>query len=494
MLLAGLDIGTTGCKVAVYSDTGEYLGKTYRDYPVTRGISAHEVDAGSIWDAVCQAIFDAARKFPGIGGIGVTSFGETFVLLDGNDQPLLPSILYTDPRGEAEARELEAALGRETIIRETGVEPAAMYSLPKMMWVRKMRPDIWAQVRHICQMEDYIVYILTGKAQIDYSLAARTMAFDIHKLSWSETLLEAAGVDMSLLSEPVPTGTVAGHVKPNIAVDLGLDPNTVIVSISHDQVAAAVGSGVFDETCSVDGAGTVECITPVFETYDPMAMAAGKYAVIPYVTPGKYVTYAFSFTGGALADWFVRNLAGYAKTKADSEGTDIHAVLETGYSGGPTGLLVLPHFSGAATPYMDSGSRGAVIGLTLASTASDIYLACMEGVVYEMRLNMERLRDAGVEICALRAAGGGARSEVWMQMKADILGIPVTALRSEEAGAAGSAMLVGLACGVFPDLESAAKRLVRPVKTFFPREEFRAAYDEIYGRYRHLYDSLRPLF
>ena len=107
---------------------------------------------------------------------------------------------------------------------------------------------------------------------------------------------------------------------------------------------------------------------------------------------------------------------------------------------------------------------------------------------------MERLRDAGVEVHALRATGGGARSEVWMQMKADILGIPVTALISEEAGAAGSAMLVGLACGVFPDLESAAKRLVRPVKTFFPREEFRAAYDEIYGRYRHLYDSLRPLF
>ena len=294
MLLAGLDIGSTGCKVAVYRDNGEFLGKTYRDYPVQRVTSGHEVDAAAIWLGVKEAIREASRTWPGISGIGVTSFGETFVLLDGEDKPLLPAMLYTDPRGNEECAELTKLLGEEQIILTTGVKPAAMYSLPKLMWVKKNRPDVWARTARVCQMEDYIVYLLTGKAQIDYSLATRTMAFDIHRLAWSQELLDAAGVGAEMLSVPVPAGTSAGTVKPELLAELGLSEDTIIVSVSHDQVAAAIGSGVFEESCGVDGAGTVECITPVFRNYDPMEMASGGYAIVPYAVPGKYVCYAFS--------------------------------------------------------------------------------------------------------------------------------------------------------------------------------------------------------
>lgn len=493
MLLAGLDIGTTGCKIAVYSANGEYLGKVYQDYPVQRTTSEHEVDAKAISDAVMSVIKKAAARYPEIGGIGVTSFGETFVLLDEMDEPLLPAMLYTDPRGGTECDRIAELVGTQNIIRQTGVSPAPMYSLPKLLWVKENRPEIWCRVKRICLMEDYIVYLLSGTAQIDYSLATRTMAFDIHRLRWAEEILDATGVDKGLLSTPVPTGTSAGSIRRQLAAELGLNERTQIVSISHDQVAAAVGSGVFDETCAVDGAGTVECITPVFENYDPLEMASSGYAIVPYITPGKYVCYAFSFTGGALVDWYTKTLAGYAKQEAEKTRQDIHTILESGYADTPTGLLVLPHFAGAATPYMDPGSKGAIIGLSVENTQQDIYLGCMEGVVYEMRLNMDRLKEAGVAVNALRATGGGARSKLWMQMKADILNIPVTTLRSEEAGAAGSAMLVGVAVGVFANLEEAAKVMVVPMDTYYPRQNVHKRYESTYRRYTKVYNAVRPL-
>ena len=493
MLLAGLDIGSTGCKVAVYSETGEFLGRTYRDYPIMRQNSEHEVDAGVIWQAVKETIAEAAGKFPGIAGLGVTSFGETFVLLDENDEPLLPAMLYTDPRGVDECAGLSGKLGDEKIIGIAGVAPASMYSLPKLMWVRKNRPDVWAKVKRVCLFEDFVVLKLTGNAQTDYSMAARTMALDIHKLEWSKELFDAAGVDVSLMSRPVPTGTPAGCIKPELCAELGLGENVLVVNVSHDQVAAAIGSGVFDENCTVEGAGTVECVTPVFDEFDAMKMAESCFSVVPYVIPGKYVCYAFQFTGGALVDWYVSNLAGYAADKAKRGNTDVHAVLEKGWQDRPTGILVLPHFAGAATPYMDPGSRGAIIGLSVETTEEQLYAACMEGVCYEMRLNIDRLKAAGVEIKALRATGGGAKSRAWMQMKADMLNIPITALHSEEAGATGSAMLVGVACGVFSDLDHAAKVMIKPTATCYPRPEVHAAYGPYYEKYLKLYDAVRPL-
>lgn len=493
MLLAGLDIGSTGCKIVVYSEDGTYKGKVYQAYPVRRLASEHEVDAADIWRAVQEVIREAALRYPGICGIGIASFGETFVLLDQDNQPLLPAMLYTDPRGQDECVKLANDFSEQAILDITGTTPSPTYSLPKLMWVKDHRPDIWARTKRICLMEDYIVYLLTGTAQIDYSLAARTMAFDIHDLCWSCKLLDAAGINETLFSCPVPTGTSAGCIHKELCASLGLAEDAIVVSVSHDQVAAAIGSGVFDETCAVDGAGTVECITPVFEECDAAKMAAGNYAIIPYAVPGKYVCYAFSFTGGALVDWYIKTLAGYAQTMAEKMSCDVHAVLEQNFSGGPTGLLVLPHFAGAATPYMDQGSKGAIVGLTVENTQQDIYLACLEGVCYEMRLNLERLQDAGINVQVLRATGGGAKSEIWMQMKADILNIPVTALRSEEAGAAGSAMLVGIAKGVFRDLEHAAQVMVVPAQTYYPRQEAHRAYNVIYQRYTQLYSAVRSL-
>lgn len=498
MKIAGLDIGTTGCKFTVFDEMGKYLGKAYRDYPVKRTVGGHEIDISAVMEGVYAVIREMAEQFPDIGGIGVTSFGETFVLTDEAGIPLHPAMLYTDPRGAEECGELVEKLGAREIAGITGLRPHEMYSISKMMWLKKHHPEIYQEAKHAFLMEDYVVFHLTGVSQVDYSLATRTMAFDIHTLTWSSLIFETAGIDSQLMSKPVPTGSMAGCISREAAFKTGLSDQTRVVSVSHDQVAAAVGAGAFDGNVAVDGAGTVECLTPIFDQIpDIDVMYEGFFSVVPYVFPGKYVAYAFSYTGGALIQWCVDTLAKREKELAGEKGISVNAYLEEQYlsvrGDKPSGLLVLPHFAGAATPYMDTGSKGAILGLTAESTVADIYRGCMEGVVYEMFVNNHALQPSGVSYRKLNATGGGAHSSVWMQMKADVLNLPITSLKTVEAGTVGSAMLTGVATGVFESLQEAAGYMVEETVTYNPRPEMHEKYMEVIRKYEQVYGAVRPL-
>lgn len=468
-LIAGLDVGTTGCKVTVFTAEGENLGREYRDYPVRRAVDAQEVDAVALGESVLDCVKAAQARFGRIEALGVTSFGEAFVLADESGKPLCPIILCTDPRGAEECRELCDKLGEKKISSIIGVKPHSMYSLPKLLWIRQHEPEIFAKARSVMLIEDYAIYLLTGQRKTDYSCATRTMAFDIRSLDWADEILAAADVPKSMFSEPVVPGSVVGVTADGMRV----------IAAAHDQVAAAVGAGVFEPGMAADGAGTVECVTPVYEHIpEDEAFVANNYNVVPYF--GRYVAYAYSYTGGALVDW---------ATKLLGKG---HLELQQGEYR-PTGLLVLPHFAGAATPYMDSGSRGAAVGLTLATTPQDLYFACLEGVAYEMRLNRDRLAKSGVRYNRLVATGGGAKSKIWTQIKADVLGVPVVSLETDDAGTVGCAMLAGVAIGVFRDLPEARKAMVREIGSYEPDTKRRFEYDLIYKRYERMYNAVRPL-
>lgn len=495
MKIGGLDIGTTGCKLTLFDEMGRQLCRAYRDYPVKRSLGGHEIDAAALTDAALEVIREVAAAHPDIDGIGVTSFGESFVLTDGQGRPLHPAMLYTDPRGAKECRKLSDALGEEKICRITGLRPHEMYSISKLAWIRENHPEIYRAAAHAFLIEDLVVFTLTGNAQIDYSLASRTMAFDVNKLEWSGEIFDAAGVDASLMSAAVPSGTSAGHIRGDLARQLGISRDCRIVSVSHDQISAAVGAGAFEAGVAVDGAGTVECLTPIYDHMpDPAVMADGYFSIVPYVVPGKYAAYAFSYTGGALLQWCVEKLAAAEKAEASAEGISVNEYLERAYkSKAPSGLLVLPHFAGAATPYMDTGSKGAIVGLDMETDLPALYRGCMEGVAYEMRLNYEALKKTGAVFERINATGGGARSAVWMQMKADILGLPVTALAVSDAGTVGSAMMTGVAAGAFADLKSAAAVMIREEKTYVPDPAMTESYDAVYQRYKGLYTAVRPL-
>ncbi len=495
MKIAGLDIGTTGCKLTVFDEQGQDLGKAYRDYPVRRQVSGHEIDISMVMDSVYAVIGEMVTQYPDIGGIGITSFGETFVMTDAQGTTLHTAMLYTDPRGAEECTALVEKLGAESIARISGLAPHEMYSVCKIMWLKRHQPEVYQQAKHIFLIGDYVAWHLTGVAQIDYSLATRSMAFDIGKLDWSKEILNAAGIDISLLSKPVPTGSVAGCVTKAAAEKTGLNPACQIVTVSHDQVAAAVGAGAFDGETAVDGAGTVECLTPIYDSLpDISVMSKGYFSVVPYVIPGKYVAYAFSYTGGALIQWCVNTFAKTEAEEAKLQGISVNTLLEQRYEKQePTGLLVLPHFAGAATPYMDTGSKGAILGLTAGTTLPEIYRACMEGVAYEMRLNYDALAASGIRFTRLHATGGGAKSKVWMQMKADILNLPILSLKTTDAGTVGSAMLTGVAVGEFRDLAEAAAVMVQQRETYLPDPKRHEQYMRIYERYRKVYQAVRPL-
>ncbi len=504
MRIAGLDIGTTGCKCTVFDQNGKELGRAYRDYPARRGVGGHEIDVTALLDGVYAVIRDMAKEYDDIAGIGVTSFGETFVMTDEDGEPLAPAMLYTDPRGAGECRELTDMLGARHIADITGVTPHEMYGLPKMLWRKRHDPEIFDKTRHIFQMEDLVVFALTGNAVIDYSLATRSMAFDIETLTWSREFFDSAGIDVSLMSKPVPTGSDAGLIKESAARATGLPRDCHVVAMCQDQVAAAIGSGAFSPDVAVDGAGTVQCLTPVFDKKpDVRKMMKGKYSIVPYVIPGDYVTYAFSYTGGALIQWVTGELAKQEAALAKERGISVNELLEQMYAEkrredgldleGPSGMLVLPHFAGAATPYMDTESKGVIVGLTTDTSVAEIYRACMEGVTYEMYLNYKNVTEAGADIKKLHATGGGARSMAWMQMKADMLGIPIAALQTVDAGTVGCAMMTGIALGAFADLKDASSHMIAIKKTYEPRAGYHEKYMEVFNRFEKLYGAVRPI-
>lgn len=492
MTFGGIDIGTTGCKITVYEENGTIRFASSVSYPFARSAGNSSFDAGMIMDAVLQVLSQAVNEVPQLNAIGVCSFGEAFVLLDQEDRILYPTLLNTDPRGIQEVQDFVDCCGEVAICQITGAKAHSMFSAAKILWIKKHEPDIWKQVDKLLLMEDYVVYKLTGIRQIDFALASRTQLFDIHALSWSSELLDKLHISPKIFSKPVPPGTNAGKIRKNLVEQIGCSDQLQVVTCCHDQIAAAIGSGVLRPGCAVDGAGTHECITPVFSQLKKKEMMyESNLAIVPFVDH-QYVTYAFLFTGCALTEWFIDTLAGHMVCKAEKEGISVFQMLEREMKEGPTGILVLPHFNGAATPYMDEGSKGAFVGMTVGTSEADLYQAVMEGIAYEMRVNMERAREAGLDVQELHATGGGANSEKWMQIKADVLNVPIKTLRDNQAGVVGAIILIGKAMGVYQSLEDGINKLVKIDRIYMPNPENHLKYNRIYEKYQRLYTSIRP--
>ena len=482
MMVAGLDVGTTGCKLVLFDENAAQVATFYNEYPAHHAKGLHEIDFNDVANGVLTVLEKATAEYR-ITALGVTSFGESFVMLDEKDRPLAPAMLYTDPRGEEECRELTEKVGREHLTLTCGVRPHSMYSLPKIMWCKRHRLELFAACKRILLGEDFVVYLLSGAAQINYALAARTGAFDIEKKCWMQEAFDAAEIDPALLSRPVAPGTVAGTLRPELKARFGLTEDVTVVTGFHDQVAGMVGAGVFSNEQAMDGTGTVECIPVVLEhkPVDP-AFYEGGYSVVPYVD-GKYACYAFSFTGGASVKWY--------RDTFFREVSDFYADMDAHSPEEPTGIFVLPHFSGAATPYMDSGAKAAFVGLGSEHDKYDLYKALMEGTSYEMLLNFNTLGRQLPLPRELRATGGGAKSDVWLQIKADVLGTAITALSCDEVGAAATAALTGCAVGFYRDLKETVFKMVTERKTFYPDAAQHAVYSALYEKYKGLYQAVK---
>ncbi|MBQ9544089.1 MAG: carbohydrate kinase [Clostridia bacterium] len=495
MIIAGLDVGTTGCKTALYEETGSgfvFLDGLYKEYDVVRENGRHEIDFGVVREGVFGLLREAFKKYP-VDALGVTGFGEAFVMLDEEDRILAPSMLYTDPRGEKELEMLCGAVGAERLTRLTGTKPHTMYSIAKMAWMKNNKPELFGRCRRILLSEDFIVYSLTGIARIDYTLAARTAAFDIEKKKWIWEVFDAAGIPEKLMSKPAPTGSAAGVLSEKAKALIGTERDTLVVCGAHDQAAAMIGSGVFLPGQAMDGTGTVECMPVVLKNRpEDISFYDGGYSVVPYMN-GLYACYALSFTGGATLKWFRDNFAELECKKAREENKNVYAELDKAVGDDPTGILVLPHFAGAATPYMDSSAKAAFVGVTLETTKLDLYKALMEGTSYEMLVNFNTLKALTGRITRIMATGGGASSDVWLQIKADVLDSEITALSCREAGAAGTAALAGAALGMSVSVGDAVRMMAPERKVFSPDKNKVKIYSSLYKKYEKLYNAVKGL-
>ncbi|MGC6589184.1 FGGY-family carbohydrate kinase [Paenibacillus sp. Dod16] len=494
MAIAGIDIGTTGCKCTVYDQKGQLLSEVYKEY-CSAPSNKHLLDASLIWQYTKSVLQEAAKQANELlDAIGVTSFGEAAIWLDQQMVPMAPSMLYAAPYGKEQCDRLIRHFGRQYLNQSTGLAPTPMYSLPKLMYFAEHNPELVKEARAICLFADFIVYMLSGVRQIDYSLASRTMALDINSLEWNHEILTFAGIEPNLFPVPVPIGSIAGKILSSLAEELGIHPEAMIVSGCHDQIAAAIGTGAYQPGMAVDGTGTVECITPVLgQEIVKESLYKGGYAIVPFLN-SRYVTYAYSLTGGALLKWYRDNLAYCEANEARKQGDNPYEVFNSEVDASkPSGLLVLPHFSGAGTPYTDPESRGAIFGLTTETTSREIYQALMEGVTFEMALNLERLSEAGIEIHTLLATGGGALSHIWLQMKADILNRPIVSLGAAQSGTLGCIMLAGVACGIYSSLEDAESVYVKVRHTYTPDSGKHEHYNKWYNKYKKCYEAVKSV-
>ena len=370
MHLLGIDVGTSGCKASVIASNGQVVGKAYREYFLEKPRPGwEELDPERIWKAVQEVVrgsLAAVEKKEPVGAISISSFGETVVPVDRDGRPLYRGILYIDPRGQEEAQELKELLGEDKVNRITGASIHSMYSLPKIMWFRRHEPELYEKTWKFLLFADYILFRLGAEPHTDYTLAARTLAFDIVQKQWSKDILDTAGIPVEKFGRPVQSGTVVGQLSPKWKEFFGMEGDALLVAGGHDQPCAALGAGAIHPGLAIDGLGTTECVTPTFSRpVFGQQMTGNGFACVPHTVAGRYVTYAFTFTSGSVLKWYRDIIRPAYKQEAAELGVNVYDLIIDCATPGPSGLLLLPHFAGAATPYMDNDAKGMMVGLSI---------------------------------------------------------------------------------------------------------------------------------
>jgi xylulokinase len=334
------------------------------------------------------------------------------------------------------------------------------------------------------------MFMLGGEAAVDYTLANRTLLFDLEKQDWSDELLELAGLDRDKLPRTVPSGTKIGTVSAEMAEELGLTAETVILTGAHDQCANSLGCGVVGGGSAMYGMGTFVCIAPVFEgRKDTARMLRAGLNTEHHAVGGKYITFIYNM-GGSIIKWFRDTYAAEEHRRALASGGDVYNDLFSEVPPPPSKVMVLPHFAPMGPPSFIANSTGAIFGLTLETSRGEILRGIVEGNNFSLKECIELLPEAGIEVSDYKAVGGGSKSDVMVQMCANILEKPFIRPRTTEAGALGAAILAGLGVGIFSTPEQGVEAMVSLEDEFHPDPKQFSYYREKYERYKELWPRL----
>lgn len=498
MALLGLDIGTTGCKAIVFSEDGVPLGQASREYGIlTPRPGWAEQDAEEVWRLAWESVREAVAQTPNDPPVAMALSvqGEAVMPVDHSGHSIRPAILGMDTRTGLENDWLARKFGAETLFSRTGMPMHTINTLPKLLWLKRREPEIWSAANQFPLYEDFFMRRLTGHAAISHCLASRTQMYDLAKGDWADDILRGCEIERSRLATLGPAaGGAVGILLPDLARELSLGEDVLVACGGHDQACAAVGAGVVRPGLAMVSTGTAEVVEVAMDSpalADPLR--DGNISVYRHVVPGLYLAMTLNHCGGLLLRWFRDTCCEAERRDAGGGGRDPYDLILAGAPAGPTGMLVLPHFSGSGTPWLDTKSKGAIVGLTLEADRASIGKAILEGVTFELRVNVDLLRNAGVDIRELHAVGGGAKSPLWLQLKADVCGLPLQVPKVTEAACLGAALLAGVAAGVYPDIPTAVDRVTETSRQIHPNNERQAAYDRRYALYCQLYPTLKPL-
>lgn len=487
----GIDVSTTATKALLIDETGQIAAVASTEYPFdTPRPLWSEQDPELWWHGTQQSIQGILSKTgvaPGeIRGIGLTGQMHGLVLLDGSGNVLRPAILWNDQRTAEQCDQIRDRLGKQKLIDTTGNDALTGFTAPKILWVQQHEPENWDRSRNILLPKDFVRYQLTGAFAVDKADGAGTLLMDLKARAWSPEVLAALEIDPGQLPRLYEGPEITGELTPEAAEATGLRAGTPVVAGGGDQAAQAVGVGAVRAGIVALTLGTSGVVFASSE--QPLIEPDGRLHAFCHSVPGRWHLMGVMLSAAGSLRWFRDTFA---------PGTDFDALLAPAEqaSVGADGLLFLPYLTGERSPYPDALARGAFVGLTIRHGLAELTRAVLEGVAFGLRDSFGLMQQAGLgAIEQVRLSGGGARSPLWQQILADVLGTELVTVNTTEGAAYGAALLAGVGSGRWASVDAACAETIHVQGRVSPVAKRSGRYNDLYASYRELYPQLKSTF
>lgn len=494
----GVDIGTTGTKTLAINEAGEILADAKQEYPCyTPEPLWSEQDPEDWWQAtratIKEVVGKANLKRDDVKAIGLSGQMHGSVFLDSSGNVIRKAILWNDQRTKDECDEItERAGGRKKLIKMVANPALTGFTAPKILWLRNEEPENYERLVKVLLPKDDVRRRLTGEMATDVSDASGMLLLDVKERAWSKKLLKKLNLDESLLATCYESEQITGKLRPEVAEDLGLSADCVVVGGAGDCAANAIGTGVVTKgvlSTSVGSSGVM------FVHSDKMQVdPKGRLHTFCHAVHGKWHMMGVTLSAGRSLQWLVEDVCKVLGGEGQPDPYDVLSKEAAAVAAGSQGLFFLPYLSGERTPYADSLARGCFIGLTLSHHRGHLARSVLEGVTYAMRDSLDIIRELEVPVDEIRASGGGSKNPLWRQMQADVFDQDVATINAEEGPAYGVALLAAVGAGAFSNVEEACAATIRVVSTT-PKDKATAkVYSRGFPLYQKLYRRLKNEF
>ena len=482
-IVVGLDLGTGGVRAIAVNLQGQIIAQTTRSYPLFTPQPGWTEQNSSDWvEASLDALFDVTQQLDGYRAIALGLSGQMhgMVPLDAQGKAIRPAILWNDQRTGKAVVEIEATIPRQELIQRTGNPAITGFQLPKLLWLRTEEPQAYARLWQILLPKDYLGYVLTGESVTEPSDASGVGCLNLANRQWDTDILHALDINPALFPPVIESTAIAGRLKSEIAARVGLPVGLPVVAGGGDNAAAAIGLGISSSNLN-RGSLSIGTSGVIFVACDrPIPDPEGRVHLFCHVDGGYHFLGVTLAAGGSLR-WYRDTFAPHISY------TDLMDMAERSQPGA-RGLLFLPHLSGERSPHLDPHTRGALVNLSLAHTQADIIRAVLEGVAFSLQSALSVI-SVLAPVHQLLATGGGARSNIWLRILADVLQTELIAPKAEEGAAYGAALLAMVGVGAYPNLEAVFK--IVPQDSDVVQPQANPLYEAGFNRYKLLYDTLK---